>query len=71
MTQAIHTVEIGGFDVMILTKTKISTTVYCWNWLGFEVTCSTAHPTSNGGDQGGIGIVTMERSVGWGIYSTR
>ena len=60
-----------GFGVMILTKTKISTTVYCWNRLGFEVTCLTAHPTRNGGDQGIIGIVTRERSVGWGIDSTR
>ena len=38
MVQAIRVVDRGGFDVMILTKTKISTTEYCWNRLRYEVT---------------------------------
>ena len=71
LVQDIRVMERGGFGVMILTKTKISTTVYCWNRLGFEVTCLTTQPTRNGGDQGSIGIVTRERSIGWGIDSTR
>ena len=69
--QAIRAVERRGFDVMILTETKISTTVYCRNRLGYEVTCSTAQPTSAGGAQGGVGLVMIERPVGWGIDSTR
>ena len=71
MTQAIHTVEIGGFDVMILTKTKISTSAYCRNQLGYEVNCLTAQPTRTGEAQGGVGIVTRERPIGWGIQSMR
>ena len=34
LAQAIQAVEHRGFDVMILTKTKISTTAYCQNRLG-------------------------------------
>ena len=71
LAQAIRTVERRGFDMMILTKTKISTTIYCRNRLVYDVTCSTARPTSAGGSQGGVILVTRERPVGWGIESTR
>ena len=56
---------------MVLTNTKISTITYCWNRLGYKVTCLTAHPTSTGGSQGGVEVVTRERLVRWGIESTR
>ena len=42
LVQAIWAVERGKFDVVVLTKTKISMTAYCRNRLGYEVTCSTA-----------------------------
>ena len=71
MAQAIQAVDRGSFDMMLLTKTKISTTVYCQNRLGYEVNCSSAHPSSAGVYQGGVIIVTRERPVGWGIESTR
>ena len=32
MTQAIRMVERGGFDMMLITKIKISMIVYCRNW---------------------------------------
>ena len=38
LAQAIQAVDRRGFNVMILTKTKISTTAYCRNRLGYEVT---------------------------------
>ena len=53
MAQAIWAVGRGGFDMM--------TTAYCRNWLGYEVTCSTAWPTSSGGAQGGVVLRTKER----------
>ena len=38
LAQDIWVVERGGFKVMILTKTKISKMLYCWNRLGYDVT---------------------------------
>ena len=70
MAQAIQAVDRGGFDMMLLTKTNISTTVYCRNRLEYVVKCSAERPSSAGGYQGGIEIVTKERPVGWGIEST-
>ena len=66
MAQAIPSVDLGGFYGMILTKMKISTTAYCWKRLVYEVTCSTARPTSAGGAQDGVGLVARERPVGLG-----
>ena len=63
-------VERGGFDVMLLTETKISTMAYFQNRLGYEVTCLTAQPSRAGGAQNGVIIVRKERSVRWGIEST-
>ena len=71
MAQDIREVERGGFDVMILTETKISTTAYCQNRLRYKVTCSAVRPSSARVAQGGVGLVTKERLVGWGIESTR
>ena len=49
LAKAIWAVEHGGFEVMVLTKTKISTLAYCWNRIGYKVTCLTARPTSSRG----------------------
>ena len=70
LAQAIRAVERGGFDVMLLTKTKIQLEAYSHNRLGFIVTCLAAWPSSAGGAQGGVGLVTRERPVGWGIDPT-
>ena len=70
LAQAIRVVERGGFDVMLLTETKISTMAYFQNRLGYEVTCLTAQPSRAGGAQNGVIIVRKERSVRWGIEST-
>ena len=38
LAQAIWAVDRGGFDMMILTETNISTTTHCLNRLRYEVT---------------------------------
>ena len=54
LAQAIRVVQRGYFGVMLLTETKISTTAYCRNRLGYDMTFSEARPTSAGGAQGGV-----------------
>ena len=71
LAQAIWAVDRGGFDVVLITKTKIYTTAYCRNRLGYEVNCLTARPSSASRAQGGVRLVTRERPVGWGIEYTR
>ena len=63
--------ECGVFDVMILAETKIQTEKYYPIRLGYDVTCSKAHPYRSGGSQGGVGLVTREHTNGWGVESTR
>ena len=63
--------EHRGFDVMVLTETKVQSEDYLHNCLGCDVACSMAHPSSARGSQGGVGMVTRERPVGWDINSTR
>ena len=60
-------VECGCFDMMLLTKTKISTAEYYRNRMGYDVTCSVARLSIARGAQGGFGMVTREGTVGWGI----
>ena len=58
MVQAIRSVERGGFYLMLPTKTNIHSETYLHNHLGYNVTCLTAQPSSAGGSQGGVGLVT-------------
>ena len=69
LAQSIRAVERRDFDLMLLTKTNISMTAYCWNRLGYDVTSSLAQPSSTRGSQGRIGLVTGERPSGLGIDS--
>ena len=55
--------ECGGFDVMLLNKTKINFEEYLYNRLGYDVTCSAARLSSAEGAQGGIGMAMRERPV--------
>ena len=70
MAQAIREVEREVFDMMMLTKTKIKSEAYSHNRLGYNVNFLAARPSSNRGTQGGVGLVTRERPVGWGVEST-
>ena len=71
LVQSIRAVESRGFGVMLLTETKIPTTAYFRNRLSYNMTFLVARMTSDGGAKGGVGLVTSERPVGWGIDSTR
>ena len=62
--------ERRGFDVMLLTETKIKLEAYSHNRLGYEMTCLASWLSSTRGTKGGIGMVTRERPVGRGIDST-
>ena len=64
-------VERGGFDVILLTETKIQTEAYYHNRLEYNVTCMKERLSSAGVSQGGVGLVTREWTNGWGIESTR
>ena len=68
---AIRTVERRGFDVILLTKTKIQSETYLHNRFGYDVTCSVDWPSIYRGSQGGVGLVTREKPFRWGIESTR
>ena len=70
MVQAIRAVECGGFDVMLLTDTKILLEAYLNNCLGYNVTCLVARLSSTRGEQVCVGLETMEMPVGWGVEST-
>ena len=71
LVQSIRAVESRVFGVMLLTETKISTTAYFRNRLSYNMTFLVARMISDGGAKGGVGLVTSERPVGWGIDSTR
>ena len=71
MAQAIRVVECRGFDVMLQTDRKIQLEAYSHNCLGYDVTCSASRLSVSGRSQDGVGLVTRERPVGWGIESMR
>ena len=71
LAQAIQAAENGFLDVILLTETNIQLQAYSHNCLGCNLNCSAACPYSAGGYQGGFGLVTRERLVGWGIESKR
>ena len=63
--------ECDFFDMMLLIEMIIKSEDYSNNCLGYGMTCLMARPSIVGGSQGGIGLVTKERPVGWGIESMR
>ena len=61
--------EHRGFNVMLLTETKIQLEVYLQNRIRYDATCLAAQTYSAGGAQGGVGLVTREMTAVWGIES--
>ena len=59
LVQEVQVVKLGGFNLMVITKIKISTMVFFWNCLGYNIFCSTARPASAGGAQGGVDLVSQ------------
>ena len=50
---------------MILAETNIHDSVYCWNRLGYNVSCLMATTTESVGAKGRVTIVSIERLEGW------
>ena len=63
--QAIRAVQIGGFDLTVLTETKIMDQAYCCNRLGYNLVFLPEITTAAGGAQGEVGLVFREQPEGW------
>ena len=71
LAQAIRAVQVGGFNLMVLTETKVTRKSYCHTRLGLEVVCSLVINTDAGGLQWGLGLVVRDRPKGWIFESIR
>ena len=65
--QAIRAVNIGNYNLMLLTEKKILYEVYCSNRLGYEAVCSQAVGTTARGAQGGVGLVIRKWLERWSV----
>ena len=63
-------VQIGGFDLVVLTDTKVTDKVYCHKSMGCDVVFSPYTTIESDIFQGGVGLVFRDRSKGWSIKST-
>ena len=71
IAHVIWAVQVGGFDLMVLTETNITNQAYCRNRLGYDVVCSPDITTDDGTVQGGVVLVVRYRPNGLSIKSTR
>ena len=67
----IQTVQIDGFNLMILTDTNITNQYYCRNGLGYEFVCLLMSMKVAGDAQGGGCLVVRDRLQGCSIDATR
>ena len=58
-------VKTAGYDLGILTETKIGNDIYTKSHLGYSIKCSKAEPGPNGGAQGGVALIEKEDPEGW------
>ena len=56
LPQAIQVVQLGNYDLMLLTDTNILNKTYYHNHLGYNVVCSQAVVTATGGEKWGVGL---------------
>ena len=61
IAQAICAVQISGFDLMVVTETKITYQDYCCNRLGYNVVCFPDTTLAAGSAQGGVGLVVWDQ----------
>ena len=71
IAQVVRVVDLGGFELMVLTKTKISIILYCQNWLGYDIVCLVHRSSRSSIAQGGMVLVSWDRPMGWSLESTR
>ena len=70
LPQAIHAIDQGSYDLMLLTDTKILDSVYCHKPQGHDFVCSGATFFMARGSQGGFLLVSRELLEGWIFEST-
>ena len=61
IAQAVLTVKLGGFDLRVLTETKISMALYCRNQLKYNIFCMPDQPTKTRILQGDMDLVLWDR----------
>ena len=71
IVQDIQAERIGGFNLIIITETKITDQSYFHNKMGYDVVCLQAITTEDGNMQGEVGMVVRYQSQGWIIELTR
>ena len=59
--------QIGNYNLMLLTEKKILYDAYCYNRLGYDAVCSQAVGTIARGEQGGVDLVTRKRPKRWSV----
>ena len=67
IAQAVQAFEVGSFDLIILIETKISTTAYCRNRLGYEIFYSTVRTATSGEAHGGVVLVLQYQTTVWSL----
>ena len=67
IAQVVREVELGGFDFMVLTETKISTAAYFHNRMVYNIVCSPSPTASSGGAQVGVVLVSCDLLTGWSL----
>ena len=58
--QSIHDIQLGNYDLMLLTEKNIPDTVYCHNHLGHDIVYYQEAVTLDRGAQEGVGMVIRE-----------
>jgi hypothetical protein len=71
LAAAVRAIQLGNYNLAILTETKIPDNIYTKHCLDYHVVCSQATPGPNGGAQGGIALCTRQQPEGWEIESTQ
>ena len=71
LAQAIQEVHISGFNLMILTYTKVTYQAYCYNIMGYNVVCLLVITMDSGGAQGGVSLVVQDQPKGWIVESVQ
>ena len=64
LVKTVRLARIGGFDLMILTKTNITDKVYFQHNIGYDVVCLEAYMTADGDAQGGVGMISRNQPQG-------
>ena len=71
IAQAIWAVQVGGFNLMVLTETKVTGQAYFHNRLGYNVVFLSEINTDAGGAQGVLSLFVQDRPKGCIVELTR